>query len=133
MYGPAGQYRTRTASNISGRSEDLDIDFNENEQGFGPSGRVKKLRRPLHAWTKDDVTKWLRVYHNRYFQLYEEIFEHHELTGRALLRMNSSKLERIGIADPDHREDLLYQIFRLQIKHQMKLLQKLQIQDNDPE
>ena len=56
-----------------------------------PGGRAKKLRKPLHVWSKDDVTKWLKVYQSDYYQQYKEIFDYHELTGeRPFLDISSA-------------------------------------------
>ncbi|KAK0062903.1 protein aveugle, partial [Biomphalaria pfeifferi] len=86
---------------------------------------MKGKTKPLYFWTIADVNKWLKKHARDYFEMYKEIFNEHEVTGRTLIRMNDIKLEKIGITDPTHRHDLMQFILRLRLKHEMSDLRGL--------
>ncbi|KAH9515305.1 Sterile alpha motif domain-containing protein 12 [Bulinus truncatus] len=80
---------------------------------------MKGKTKPLYFWNIADVNKWLKKHARDYFEMYKEVFNKHEVTGRILIRMNEIKLEKIGITEPRHRQDLMHFILRLRLKHEM--------------
>lgn len=47
------------------------------------------------------------------------------LTGRALLRLNGEKLERMGIVQETLRQEVLQQVLQLQVREEVRNLQLL--------
>ncbi|CAI9736712.1 alpha motif domain-containing 12 [Octopus vulgaris] len=82
------------------------------------NSNVKKKRKPLYFWSTADVNKWLRKRCGCYCDMYENMFLDHEVTGRTLIRMNDIKLEKMGIADSNHRRELMQQILQQRLKHE---------------
>lgn len=71
--------------------------------------------------------KWLKRHCEEYYGLYGQLFLEHEITGRSLVRMNDVSLERMGINDAEHREELCRIILKLKLKSdilEMKDLEK---------
>ncbi|KAK7884189.1 hypothetical protein WMY93_027312 [Mugilogobius chulae] len=58
-------------------------------------------------------------------QLRPEAFSHHAITGRALLRLNGEKLERMGIVQETLRQEVLQQVLQLQVREEVRNLQLL--------
>jgi len=48
--------------------------------------------------------------------MYSDLFTQHGICGRALIRMNDVSLERLGISNPEHREEIWRQITKLRLK-----------------
>ncbi|XP_022102618.1 protein aveugle-like [Acanthaster planci] len=87
-----------------------------------PGGRTKKT---VYHWGNVEVLRWLRKY-EQYHNLYSQMFEEHDLSGRALVRLNPVRMEKMGITNPDHRVDLLERILRLRLKHEQNELKIIQ-------
>lgn len=71
--------------------------------------------------------KWLKRHCEDYYSLYGQIFLEHEITGRSMVRMTDVTLERMGIANVQHRDDLCRIILKLKLKSdilEMKDLEK---------
>ncbi|CAK1587319.1 unnamed protein product [Parnassius mnemosyne] len=77
-----------------------------------------KATRPkaVYLWTEADVQKWLRRHCSDYYNLYWERFHEHDITGRALVRINDNTLLRMGITNKDHREAIWREILKLRLK-----------------
>ncbi|KAA8591377.1 hypothetical protein FQN60_002320 [Etheostoma spectabile] len=56
---------------------------------------------------------------------YVEAFSQHAITGRALLRLNGEKLERMGLVQETLRQELLQQVLQLQVQEEGRNLQLL--------
>uniref|UniRef100_A0A8B9XFZ0 SAM domain-containing protein n=1 Tax=Bos mutus grunniens TaxID=30521 RepID=A0A8B9XFZ0_BOSMU len=56
------------------------------------------LTRPVVLWSQQDVCKWLKKHCPHNYLVYVEAFSQHAITGRALLRLNAEKLQRMGLA-----------------------------------
>lgn len=50
------------------------------------------------------------------YQQYLELFSKHEITGRALLRINDYSLQRMGISDSADREAIFREILKQRLK-----------------
>ncbi|XP_055305652.1 protein aveugle [Sitodiplosis mosellana] len=76
-----------------------------------------KTCRPIPAilWTVADVQKWYRRHCSEYHQ-YNELFLQHEITGRALLRLNDNSLQRMGIQNNRDREAIWREIVKQRLK-----------------
>ncbi|KAK2168951.1 hypothetical protein LSH36_13g20010 [Paralvinella palmiformis] len=87
----------------------------------GKKGRAKVL----YFWCSTDVNKWLKKHCRPYHQLYGDLFVEHDISGRALIRLNDYKLQEIGIEDSNHREDILRNILQLKLKTEYQELKAL--------
>ncbi|XP_077730150.1 sterile alpha motif domain-containing protein 10 isoform X2 [Canis aureus] len=72
------------------------------------------LTRPVVLWSQQDVCKWLKKHCPHNYLVYVEAFSQHAITGRALLRLNGEKLQRMGLAQEAQRQEVLQQVLRLQ-------------------
>ncbi|XP_031637812.1 protein aveugle [Contarinia nasturtii] len=78
--------------------------------------KTKTFRpKSVLLWTVADVQKWYRRHCSEYLQ-YSELFLQHEITGRALLRLNDNSLQRIGIQNNRDRETIWRQILKQRLK-----------------
>ncbi|XP_029580232.1 sterile alpha motif domain-containing protein 10-like [Salmo trutta] len=83
------------------------------------------LIRPVVLWTQQDVCRWLKKHCPHNYLTYVEAFSHHAITGRALLRLNGDKLERMGLVQELLRQELLHQVLQLQVQEEERHLQLL--------
>lgn len=92
------------------------------------SQRKSRTRpKPVFFWSNADVIKWLRRCCQEYHSLYAPYFFEHDITGRSLVRMTDMTLEKMGISDRLHREELCTEILKLKLKSdivEMKDLEK---------
>jgi len=72
--------------------------------------------KPVFFWHNADVMKWMKRHCEQYYGLYGNAFLENEITGRSLVRITDSTLERMGISDPDHRDNILNTILKLKLK-----------------
>uniref|UniRef100_A0A8D2NNF3 Sterile alpha motif domain containing 10 n=1 Tax=Zosterops lateralis melanops TaxID=1220523 RepID=A0A8D2NNF3_ZOSLA len=80
------------------------------------------LVKPVVLWTQQDVCKWLKKHCPHNYLIYVEAFSHHAITGRALLRLNGEKLQRMGIALEAQRQEVLQQVLQLQVREEVRNL-----------
>lgn len=110
------------------------------------------LIRPVVLWSQQDVCKWLKKHCPHNYLSYVEAFSQHAITGtlvgetgacngrvdvnhkgglcspsagRALLRLNGEKLERMGLVQETLRQELLQQVLQLQVQEEGRNLQLL--------
>ncbi|XP_075427771.1 sterile alpha motif domain-containing protein 10 isoform X2 [Ascaphus truei] len=83
------------------------------------------LTKPVVLWTQQDVCKWLKKHCPHNYLIYVEAFSHHAITGRALLRLNAEKLQRMGITHESQRQEVLQQVLQLQVREEVRNLQLL--------
>ncbi|KTG42076.1 hypothetical protein cypCar_00020582, partial [Cyprinus carpio] len=83
------------------------------------------LSRPVVLWSQQDVCRWLKKHCPHNYLTYVEVFSHHAITGRALLRLNGEKLERMGLVQETLRQELLQQVLQLQVQEEGRNLQLL--------
>uniref|UniRef100_A0A8C9FHA8 Sterile alpha motif domain containing 10 n=1 Tax=Pavo cristatus TaxID=9049 RepID=A0A8C9FHA8_PAVCR len=83
------------------------------------------LTKPVVLWSQQDVCKWLKKHCPHNYLIYVEAFSHHAITGRALLRLNGEKLQRMGIAHEAQRQEVLQQVLQLQVREEVRNLQLL--------
>ncbi|XP_071965341.1 sterile alpha motif domain-containing protein 12-like [Antedon mediterranea] len=84
-----------------------------------------RSKKSVFKWDNCDVLRWLRKHHLQYYQLYGANFKEHDISGRALIKLNLIKLEKMEIDDQMHRNDLLEYILRLRLKHEQTELRLL--------
>ncbi|KAH8254495.1 hypothetical protein KR032_010426 [Drosophila birchii] len=78
--------------------------------------RTKTTRpKAVYLWTVSDVLKWYRRHCGEYTQ-YEQLFAQHDITGRALLRITDSSLQRMGVTDNRDREAIWREIVKQRLK-----------------
>ncbi|XP_015906725.2 protein aveugle [Parasteatoda tepidariorum] len=77
-------------------------------------------------WTNAEVLKWLRRHCEEYHTLYASLFLENDITGRSLLKLNDSTLERMGIKEKEHREVICTEILKLKLKSDILELKDLQ-------
>lgn len=104
------------------------------------TNRRSKMARPkpVNLWTVSDVLKWFRRVNSEYInylELFSKVnsfttacvvsnfqlmhlsyFSQHEITGRALLRINDSSLLRMGIENNRDREAIWREIVKQKLK-----------------
>ncbi|XP_069126876.1 protein aveugle-like isoform X2 [Argopecten irradians] len=86
---------------------------------------TKSKTKPLYFWTCADVNKWLKKHCSQFHGIYGDLLLQQEVTGRTLIRMNEIKLERIGIAKAEHRNEFMQYILRLRLRHETGDLKNL--------
>ncbi|EDW60955.1 protein aveugle [Drosophila novamexicana] len=78
--------------------------------------RAKTTRpKAVYQWTVDDVQKWY-LRHCGEYKSYVELFRVHDITGRALLRITDSSLQRMGVTDNRDREAIWREIVKQRLK-----------------
>nr|CAG4643656.1 EOG090X0LJK [Ilyocryptus agilis] len=93
------------------------MSINDDSQNPVNKPKPKATRpKPVYLWTTYDVQKWFRRQCSDFYMAYSELIVQHEVCGRALLRMNDVSLERLGIHNSDHREEIWRQITKLRLK-----------------
>ncbi|XP_026875046.2 sterile alpha motif domain-containing protein 10 [Electrophorus electricus] len=92
---------------------------------YHTSPTLSSLSKPVVLWTQQDVCKWLKKHCPHNYLTYVEAFSHHAITGRALLRLNAEKLERMGILQDTLRQEVLQQVLQLQVREEVRYLQLL--------
>ncbi|KAM9308020.1 sterile alpha motif domain-containing protein 12 [Gastrophryne carolinensis] len=90
-----------------------------------PKPVILKGTKPVAFWTQHDVCKWLKKHCPNQYQLYQESFKEHDITGRALLRLTDKKLERMGICQESQRQYVLQQALQLKVREEVRNLQLL--------
>ncbi|KAL3870115.1 hypothetical protein ACJMK2_042727 [Sinanodonta woodiana] len=91
----------------------------------GSKKPTRNKTKPLHFWTSADVNKWLKKHGGHCHDLYGDLLLEQEVTGRTLIRCNDFKLERMGISNSNHRNELMQHILRLRLKHETVELKNL--------
>ncbi|KAL8179695.1 UNVERIFIED_CONTAM: hypothetical protein K2H54_071310 [Gekko kuhli] len=92
---------------------------------YHTSPTLGSLTKPVVLWTQPDVCKWLKKHCPHNYLIYVEAFSHHAITGRALLRLNAEKLQRMGIIHESQRQEVLQQVLQLQVREEVRNLQLL--------
>ncbi|XP_039182863.1 sterile alpha motif domain-containing protein 10 isoform X2 [Crotalus tigris] len=92
---------------------------------YHTSPTLGSLTKPVVLWTQQDVCKWLKKHCPHNYLIYVEAFSHHAITGRALLRLNGEKLQRMGIIQESQRQEVLQQVLQLQVQEEVRNLQLL--------
>ncbi|KAH8394756.1 hypothetical protein KR222_004272 [Zaprionus bogoriensis] len=78
--------------------------------------RAKAARpKAMHQWTVSDVLQWYRRHCGEYTK-YENLFVKHDITGRALLRITDTSLQRMGVTDSWDREAIWREIVKQRLK-----------------
>ncbi|KAH8354926.1 hypothetical protein KR093_001554 [Drosophila rubida] len=78
--------------------------------------RAKTTRpKAVYQWTVSDVLKWYRRHCGEYTK-YENLFATHVITGRALLRITDTSLQRMGIVNNLEREAIWREIVKQRLK-----------------
>jgi hypothetical protein len=75
--------------------------------------------------------KWMRRHCEHYYGEYGQLFLEHEITGRSMVRMSEVTLERMGIKDPTHRDDLCRIILKLKLKSDILEMKDLEKKSGD--
>ncbi|PWA31920.1 hypothetical protein CCH79_00006492, partial [Gambusia affinis] len=107
---------------ISARQTPASID---NYGIYHTSPTQPSLIRPVVLWSQQDVCKWLKKHCPHNYLTYVEAFSQHAITGRALLRLNGEKLQRMGLVQETLRQELLQQVLQLQVQEEGRNLQLL--------
>uniref|UniRef100_A0A1B6EFB1 SAM domain-containing protein n=1 Tax=Clastoptera arizonana TaxID=38151 RepID=A0A1B6EFB1_9HEMI len=85
--------------------------------------------KPVYLWSVFEVQKWLRRHCSDYYPLYGERFQFHEITGRALVRINEGTLLRLGIENANHRQEIWREIMKLRLKTDILEIRDLERKD----
>uniref|UniRef100_A0A671VVD1 Sterile alpha motif domain containing 10a n=1 Tax=Sparus aurata TaxID=8175 RepID=A0A671VVD1_SPAAU len=106
-------------------TEALQYRSSDNYGIYHTSPTQPSLIRPVVLWSQQDVCKWLKKHCPHNYLTYVEAFSQHAITGRALLRLNGEKLERMGLVQETLRQELLQQVLQLQVQEEGRNLQLL--------
>ncbi|XP_072370968.1 sterile alpha motif domain-containing protein 10-like [Scyliorhinus torazame] len=106
-------------------TEHFQIGSNDGYYSFHTSPTFARHTKPVVLWSQQDVCKWLKKHCPHNYLTYVEAFSHHAITGRALLRLNGEKLERMGILQEGQRQEVLQQVLQLQVREEVRNLQLL--------
>jgi len=92
-----------------------------------------KTNRPktVYFWNNIEVMKWLKRHCSEYHDLYAPLFQENQITGRSLVRLNSESLSRMGISNPDHRDELCRSILKLKLKSDILDLKDMEKRNGD--
>jgi len=82
--------------------------------------------KPVFIWSQMEVCKWLKRQIPSAQAAYADMFAKHDITGKTLLALNDEKLQKVGIADDEHRQNILNEILKLQMKNYMQCFKGLQ-------
>lgn len=91
-----------------------------NEKSPGPRPK------PLYFWTNTDVSKWFKSHCSDIQMHYNHLFIQHDITGRSLIRMNDVNLEKLGVVNPDHRNEVLREILKLKLRGDIVELKEME-------
>ena len=101
---------------VSGYSTPL-TGLNSALNGSGGADDLNGRRpKPVFFWSNGEVMKWLKRHCQEYYEMYGNVFLENEITGRSLIRINEQALLRMGIEDPEHRDQLARIIVKLKLK-----------------
>ncbi|XP_039277041.1 protein aveugle [Nilaparvata lugens] len=100
----------------------------ETFSGNKPKTRAERPK-PVFLWTVAEVQKWLRRHCSDYYPLHGDKFLHHEITGRVLVRINDNTLLRMGIDNPEHRQEIWREIMKLRLKTDILEIKDLERND----
>ncbi|XP_036434225.1 sterile alpha motif domain-containing protein 10a [Colossoma macropomum] len=106
-------------------TEGLQLRTGDSYSVYHTSPTLPSLSRPVVLWSQQDVCRWLKKHCPHNYLTYVEAFSHHAITGRALLRLNGEKLERMGLVQETLRQELLQQVLQLQVQEEGRNLQLL--------
>uniref|UniRef100_A0A8B9LH50 Sterile alpha motif domain-containing protein 10-like n=2 Tax=Astyanax mexicanus TaxID=7994 RepID=A0A8B9LH50_ASTMX len=106
-------------------TEGVQLRTGESYSVYHTSPTLPSLSRPVVLWSQQDVCRWLKKHCPHNYLTYVEAFSHHAITGRALLRLNGEKLERMGLVQETLRQELLQQVLQLQVQEEGRNLQLL--------
>ncbi|XP_021946373.1 protein aveugle [Folsomia candida] len=94
----------------------------------GKPGLGTTRPRPPALWTVSECKLWLARHCGDLGVQYSELFMENNVNGRSLLRMNSAALERMGILDERHRQDIWREIIKLKLKSDILEIRDLESQ-----
>ncbi|XP_055530135.1 protein aveugle [Wyeomyia smithii] len=86
--------------------------------------------KPVYLWTVPDTQKWLRRHCSERCGKYSDLFQKHEITGRALLRITDNSLYRMGIEDEKDREDILREMIKQRLKTDIMEIRDMELMNN---
>lgn len=87
--------------------------------------------KAVFFWNNADVMKWLKRHCETYHGMYGNLFLEQEITGRSLVRMNDITLERMGVGDAKHRDELCGLILKLKLKSDILEMKDLEKKNSD--
>lgn len=92
-----------------------------------------KTNRPktVYFWNNIEVMKWLKRHCSDHHDLYAPLFQEHQITGRSLVRLNNESLARMGVSNPNHRDDLCRAILKLKLKSDILDLKDMEKRSGD--
>ncbi|XP_077473591.1 sterile alpha motif domain-containing protein 10-like [Stigmatopora argus] len=97
----------------------------DNYGAYNSSPAQLSRARPAVLWTQQDVCGWLKKHCPHHYLVLVEVFSHHAITGRALLRLDGDKLKRMGLVQEALRRQLLQQLLQLQLREEGRHLRLL--------
>ncbi|GAB6022330.1 hypothetical protein CHUAL_006452 [Chamberlinius hualienensis] len=124
-----------TMKTIQNETNPSTEDSKLNTESRSPSKDSQKKRsarpKPVYLWTNADILKWFKRHCAEFYNNYGYLFAQHDITGRSLMRMNGVTLEKLGIINPTHRDEILREILKLKLKTDIIDLRDLQNKDGE--
>lgn len=82
--------------------------------------------KPVFFWSNAEVMKWLKRHCEQFYGEYGHFFVDNDITGRSLVHLDLKSLEKMGIKNEDHRDELYRTILKLKIKSDILELKHLE-------
>ncbi|KAK6490032.1 sterile alpha motif domain-containing protein 12-like [Huso huso] len=82
-------------------------------------------KKRVSLWTVQKVHSWVRLQFPCCQTSFLLAIVNHAISGRALLRLTDSKLERMGIAQKQQRHDILQEVLSLRVVEELDNLNEI--------
>ncbi|XP_066560701.1 sterile alpha motif domain-containing protein 12 isoform X2 [Amia ocellicauda] len=83
--------------------------------------RPPEVGKRVCLWTVQEVYDWVRVCYPSRQAAFLLAIVNHSISGRALLRLTDSKLERMGVGQEQHKE-ILHDVMILRVHEELENL-----------
>ncbi|MGH0137497.1 UNVERIFIED_CONTAM: hypothetical protein FKN15_063881 [Acipenser sinensis] len=82
-------------------------------------------KKRVFLWTVEEVHAWVRLQFPCCDTSFLLAIVNHAISGRALLRLTDSKLERMGIVQEQQRHDILQDVLPLRVREELDNLNEI--------
>ncbi|XP_041109412.1 sterile alpha motif domain-containing protein 12-like isoform X2 [Polyodon spathula] len=82
-------------------------------------------KKRVFLWTVQEVHGWVKLQFPSCETSFLLAFVNHAISGRALLRLTDSKLERMGIVQEQQRHDILQELLPLRVEEELDNLNEI--------
>ncbi|RNA23018.1 sterile alpha motif domain-containing 12 isoform X1 [Brachionus plicatilis] len=85
----------------------------------------------VNKWNVDKVLEWLNKKFPSNYENYKDLFILNQITGEALLELNSKSLSCMNIIDKNFREQILLEISLLRIRNEYEFIRRFRTQSTN--